>query len=248
MAVRRDRVCQFVADHFPQDAKILDLGCGAGVVMEQLIRRGYTVIGADRSADMLNLTRERLASYPAKAYELHQGTCEQLPFATHQFDVVLCVGVFGYIDDVVGALTEIRRVLRPGGRLVMSVRNPFNKLIFDPAGGLMAVYKKLRTRSRSGTNTVQTAPGRPRQFTIDIFQEPRSLIQGVSSCGYTLEYFTGFGFGPVAFNGKTLFPAHEIRMSDSLNALFDRLGMTGLSRWVGDVSIYSFFKSADADR
>ena len=92
---------------------------------------------------MLDLSRKRLAAYPSDSYQLRQGTCESLPFEDQQFDVILCIGVFGYIDDVVGALLEIRRVLRPGGLLVMSVRNPYNSAVSDPVKGVRALTRKL---------------------------------------------------------------------------------------------------------
>lgn len=247
MAVRRDRVCQYVCDHFPPEASLLDLGCGAGVVMEQLIEKGYTVTGADRSQDMLELTRKRLARFSPERYQLQPGSCESLPFADEQFDAVLCVGVFGYIDDVVGALLEIRRTLRPGGILLISIRNPYNGIVSDPLRLLRHALQQFGNRAHirsAGQQEAGTGEGRQPQFKVDILQDPRPFIQGVIRCGYRLEQFSGFGFGPFAVAGKSLFPqGWSIRISDFLNRIFARAGLNVINRAIGDVSIYTFIKT-----
>lgn len=257
MAERRDRVCQLVFERFTPERAILDLGCGAGVVMEKLLQNGYSVTGVDRSSDMLDLSRARLAGFPPDAYQLRTGTCESLPFDDQQFDVVLCIGVFGYIDDVVGALLEIRRVLRPGGLLLISVRNPYNSVIFDPVEAAFKLARKLLRRFRGAGRTTKSTPAavksthgdasdRPPQFRIDILQRPRPLIAGVKRCGYDLDFFEGYGFGPVALAGKRLLPhAWDIRLSNFLNSFLDAAGLNGIKRWIGDVSIYGFVKPCD---
>lgn len=255
MAERRDRVCQMVYQRYTPESAILDLGCGAGVVMEKLIQHGYKATGVDRSSDMIELSRKRLSSFPSDAYQLEQGTCESLPFEDKQFDVILCIGVFGYIDDVVGALLEIRRVLRPGGLLVMSVRNPYNSAISDPVHAVRMLARKVTNRSQKSVQNpvstsataslaADTAPGSPPQFKIDILQKPRPLIEGVTRCGYGLDYFVGFGFGPLTIAKKRLLPhAWNIAISNFLYTIFDRLGLQKISRSIGDVSIYGFIKA-----
>ena len=256
MSVRRDRVCDVVFQRYTPEHAILDLGCGAGVVMEKLLQRGYKVTGVDRSNDMLDLSRKRLADYPSDSYQLRQGTCESLPFEDQQFDVILCIGVFGYIDDVVGALLEIRRVLRPGGLLVMSVRNPYNAAVSDPVTGVRALVRKILERFRKPERQAvpQPAPSpgegetssRPPQFKIDILQRPQPLLKGVARCGYKLDFFTGFGFGPLSIAGKRLLPhSWNIKLSNFLDTTLDRLGLQKLSRAVGDVSIYGFIKTGE---
>jgi hypothetical protein len=174
-----------------------------------------------------------------------------LPFADERFDAILCVGVFGYIDDVVGALLEIRRVLRPRGLLVISVRNPFNTVLSDPVQLLRFLGRKLvrglSKLSRRPPVTLGASasdPQRPPQFEVGIRQNPAPLIRGVTRCGYGLTYFAGFGFGPVAIAGNQLLPDRwSIALSDSLGQTLDRLGLQAITRSVGDVSIYAFTKT-----
>jgi SAM-dependent methyltransferase len=250
MAIRRDRVCRFVTESCKPSDRILDLGCGAGVVSEKLIEAGYTVAAVDRSQDMLEHTRKRLSRLPADRYELRQGTCESVPYPDNHFDTIVCVGVFGYIDDVVGALLEIRRVLKPGGLLLISIRNSNNRIFSDPVRAVRALGSKAAGlfRTRTGEPVVANSAGpdgkpRPAQFRVDIQQKPSPFIRGVKTCGYRLESFTGFGFGPFSVAGRHLFPHRwTIVISDFLNKAFDGVGLEVVTRTVGDVSLYVFRK------
>ncbi|WP_343067883.1 methyltransferase domain-containing protein [Sulfitobacter aestuariivivens] len=103
---------------------ILDLGCGNGLLTLDLARAvgpQGRVIGVDPSADMLNVARKRLEGFDNIALE--EGLADALPLADAQIDRAVSVQVFEYIDDRIGALTEIRRVLKPGGVAVVADMN-----------------------------------------------------------------------------------------------------------------------------
>jgi SAM-dependent methyltransferase len=101
---------------------VLDAGCGAGAHSAELIRRGATVTGVDRSAGLVALARQRLG--PAVA--LHRlDVTEPLPFGDGSFDAVLAALLLHYLPDWQPTLTEFHRLLRPGGRLVVSTHHPF---------------------------------------------------------------------------------------------------------------------------
>jgi len=102
--------------------RILDAGCGAGSLLAALRDRGATVAGFDSSAGMLELARRRLGDdADLRVAELGR----PLPFADGTFDDVTASLVLHYLRDWGPALAELRRVLVPGGRLVMSVQHPF---------------------------------------------------------------------------------------------------------------------------
>ena len=92
--------------------RILDVGCGTGIVLEHLEPYGPAT-GLDFSATALEFCRKRGAT------RLVQGKGEHLPFADDSFDVVTAFGVVEHIDDDRGALAEWCRVLKPGGHLVL---------------------------------------------------------------------------------------------------------------------------------
>ncbi|MEU0470733.1 class I SAM-dependent methyltransferase [Amycolatopsis sp. NPDC006131] len=102
--------------------RILDAGCGAGPLTAALRDRGAEVTGIDASAGMLALARRRLGEdVPLRLADLN----DPLPFADGAFDDVVASLVLHYLEDWKPALSELRRVLRPGGRLIASVDHPF---------------------------------------------------------------------------------------------------------------------------
>lgn len=102
--------------------RILDAGCGSGSLSAALRERGAVVTGIDASAGILALARRRLGDDAA----LHVVDLrDRLPFGDGAFDDVVASLVLHYLEDWGPTLTELRRVLRPGGRLIASVDHPF---------------------------------------------------------------------------------------------------------------------------
>jgi SAM-dependent methyltransferase len=104
--------------------KILDAGCGTGVVASRLVDRGYEVTGLDPSAGMLDHLRSRDPRVNAV-----QGSATELPFDDGVFDLTFCVAVMHHIadaKDVHRALGEMVRVTRPGGLVLVWDHNPRN--------------------------------------------------------------------------------------------------------------------------
>jgi len=102
--------------------RILDAGCGSGPLFAALRDHGAVVTGIDASAGMLALARRRLGDDVA----LHMADLrDRLPFADGAFDDVVASLVLHYLEDWGSTLAELRRVLRPGGRLIASVDHPF---------------------------------------------------------------------------------------------------------------------------
>ncbi|WP_225824101.1 class I SAM-dependent methyltransferase [Streptomyces naphthomycinicus] len=110
--------------------RILDAGCGSGPLTAALRDRGAVVTGIDASAGMLVLARRRLGDDVAlHAVDLR----DRLPFVDGAFDDVVASLVLHYLEDWGPTLAELRRVLRPGGRLIASVEHPFVAYTFqDP--------------------------------------------------------------------------------------------------------------------
>lgn len=97
--------------------RVLDIGTGPGfLALEMAHAVGSTggIVGVDTSEPMLGLARNRCAG--VSWVQLRQGDAANLPIADASFDVAVSVQVFEYVADVMKALTEMHRVLRPGGR------------------------------------------------------------------------------------------------------------------------------------
>lgn len=103
--------------------RVLDVACGTGVVARAAARRvgaDGSVVGVDINPGML-ATAERASAEVTPAIEFRQGDAAELPFEDDTFDVVLCEEALQFLPDRVGALSEMRRVAVPGGRVAVSV-------------------------------------------------------------------------------------------------------------------------------
>ncbi len=101
--------------------RVLDAGCGSGPLFAALRDRGAEVSGFDQSGGMVELARERLgADADLRVADL----AEPLPFPDGEFDLVTASLVLHYLRDWAAPLGELRRVLKPGGRLIASVNHP----------------------------------------------------------------------------------------------------------------------------
>jgi SAM-dependent methyltransferase len=99
--------------------RLLDVGCGAGLALRMAADRGAEVAGLDASEALLAHARRRVPGAP-----LVHGELEELPFDAAGFDVVTGFNSFQYAAQPVNALREARRVLAPGGRVLLVVWSP----------------------------------------------------------------------------------------------------------------------------
>jgi SAM-dependent methyltransferase len=104
--------------------RVLEIGCGSAPCARWLRRAGADVVAFDISAGMLSRAAE-LNRSTGIGVPLLQADAGALPFADDSIDVACSAfGGLPFVADVEGALTEVRRVLRPGGRFVASVNHP----------------------------------------------------------------------------------------------------------------------------
>jgi SAM-dependent methyltransferase len=101
------------------DDRLLDVGCGGGLLLRDALAAGAAATGVDHSDEMVALARER-----APGAEVVLGSAERLPFGDGSFTAVAMSIVFFFLPDPVAALTECRRVLAPGGRLAVYTTSP----------------------------------------------------------------------------------------------------------------------------
>jgi len=110
------------AGHVTPGTRLFDAGCGAGLLALLAKLRGARVAGLDASAPLLATARERLPEA-----DLREGDLESLPFADASFDVVTAVNSVFYASSIAAAMGELARVVRPGGRVVVTAWGPLNR-------------------------------------------------------------------------------------------------------------------------
>ncbi len=94
--------------------KFLDVGCGGGYLCEEFAKTGFDVTGIDPSQNTIRAARAH-AAQSCLSIDYEEGWAEAIPFGNASFDYVSCCDVLEHVDDVSKTISEIARVLKPGG-------------------------------------------------------------------------------------------------------------------------------------
>lgn len=129
---RRWRSRALRALRLQQGERLLDLACGTGDLALQAARAGVCSFGVDFAAPMLHLAAARATAVQDAAGALHwvQGDAERLPLQDAAFDAVCCGFALRNFASLPAAISEMARVLRPGGRIaLLDVDRPRSRVI-----------------------------------------------------------------------------------------------------------------------
>lgn len=129
------------ASRFVHGGEVLEVGCGTGLLLERLAGLAQRAVGVDLSPGMLEKARER-------GLEVHEASVTALPFADASFDVTCAFKVLPHVPDLGAALSEMARVTRPGGILLVELYNPLS---------LRGLVKRLGPAGRIGERTRESA-------------------------------------------------------------------------------------------
>jgi ubiquinone/menaquinone biosynthesis C-methylase UbiE len=119
-------------DLLRQEDRILEVGCGIGSLTAELSRKGYNITGTDISREAIKYGLEKYDDI-----KLMVQPAEDLDFKDGAFDAVLSFDLFEHIAAIDKHISEVRRVLRPGGYYLFQTPNKYSNII----------YETLRTRS-----------------------------------------------------------------------------------------------------
>ena len=101
------------------DDAFLEVGCGGGALLKDALASGCRAAAVDHSAEMVHVARRTNAAAIAEGrLQIVQGSADALPFDRETFTCAAMTGVLGFLPDPVAAFSEVRRVLRAGGRFV----------------------------------------------------------------------------------------------------------------------------------
>ena len=154
--LRRERVLELFDK---PGGRVLDVGCGPGVIVEALLAQGCSYYGVDPSAGMI---REAKRHYHDRAdITFSLGSATEIEYPDDHFEAVLCMGVLERVEDDDRALAEMVRVIKPGGTLIVTLPNCYSPYflwrdyVFYPVISLLrplyfAVSRKVRRPSIPG--------------------------------------------------------------------------------------------------
>ena len=213
------------------NARILEVGCGAGLLTVALARNGYRVDALDSTDAMLQMTRNRAASqHLHDRIRVHAGDVHALPFQPQTFDLVIALGVIPWLHSEPLALREMRRVLKSGGHLLVTADNNarLDRLLDPVSSPLLAPLRLAAKHLLRLCRVWSPASG---------FQAkrhyPAEIDASIVQCGFDRVRSSTVGFGPFTFLGKTLFTdAVGVRLHRRLQTLASGRGAF-LLRWTG---------------
>ncbi len=157
--------------------RVLDAGCGSGPLAVSAREQGATVSGFDSSPAMVEIARRRTGE-DVNLQVARLG--EPLPFADDAFDVVIASLVLHYLQDWTDALAELRRVLVPGGRVVVVVNHPFGYRLTYPDADYFALTRYSEDYEMAGRTVWLTFWHRPLHAMSDAFEAAGFRVAAVS--------------------------------------------------------------------
>jgi 2-polyprenyl-6-hydroxyphenyl methylase/3-demethylubiquinone-9 3-methyltransferase len=102
--------------------KALEVGCGGGLLTEEIAKMGFVATGIDPAEASIRTAREH-ARASGLGIQYDHGSGEELPYPDNAFDAVFCCDVLEHVKDVNSVISEISRVLKPGGSFIFDTFN-----------------------------------------------------------------------------------------------------------------------------
>jgi SAM-dependent methyltransferase len=186
LMARQRFALQLVEASLPHSSKILDAGCGPGGMAAKLMQHGYEVWGLDIAEPMISHAREACGTNRFRV-----GDVERIPFPDDAFDGVVCLGVLPYLDADAKALSEIERVLKPGGIAVVSTPSATCPLYH--VDRVVAAAERLYAFAKHRFRDVPL-PARPASLRIRMYRRG-SWLRLLRSVGLEPEEWLSYGWG-----------------------------------------------------
>lgn len=180
----RDRLNLFlgaVQSVKPRPARLLDFGCGPGVIAISLARLGYDVLGIDGADHMLEQGRAMAASMNIANVRFTRMSAAELSLPNETFDGIVCSSVIEYVEDDLGLVKKLAGALKPGGHIFLSVPHAGSL-----AGKIVdAVVLKRLLSWRSGSKNLNYSLRR---------YDRRKLMSSLKEIGLSVTQTTTFEF------------------------------------------------------
>ncbi len=242
MRRRRDVVLNLLSKCLDRQGAVLDVGCGSGALVASMAEMGHLVHGVDLSPGMVAKARTYVSEQGLNPDNIQSAAVEKLPFDDNTFDVVTCVGVLEYVCDEKAALTELKRVVKKDGRIILTMPNIFKlQNILDPYYWFVRTAKYCAlNKFRAGTGVKSTHGLNQISSNADYTNKRcsyRQLQTMLADSDLVPVAAIGLGYGPFTFCRKKLFSEDfSKKVSDALERTFKKFssgeGKYFANRWV----------------
>jgi ubiquinone/menaquinone biosynthesis C-methylase UbiE len=192
----------------PRTASVLEIGCGAGFMTAALAKRGFVIEAIDHAQAMVDLTLEHARQKGiVNQISACTGDIHELSYESQSFDLIVALGVVPWLHDFKKALTEIIRVTKPGGYIVLTMDNAsrattlLDPKTFPPIAHIRWLIKRKLEKAGllSSYNPWVNAPPYSQH-------SPKEFNKSLCEAGLTVLKSTSVGFGPFTFFSHRLFP------------------------------------------
>ena len=226
--------------NLPKNSKILDVGCGAGVMAKEVANRGYEIFGMDYSYNMIKKAEAICKVSTKSGITFFQGDIEFLPFKDSVFDMVICLGVITYLKSEQKALQEMSRTLKPNGTIILSI---LNKLSLAKCLD-MSVLVRRRIQRMAGNRIVSWKKRREikRDYSFVKSYFIPSLRNALRTAGFKELDCTAIQYGPLTFFGRKIFP-EEVNMN--ITNFLEKFSNIPLIRSLGNMCLFRLTKAGE---
>lgn len=182
----------------PPGSRILDVGCGPGELVLKLLGRGYSVWGVDISSAMVVEATKTVQNGGFPGFQqISQGDIEKLKFEDEFFDVVVASGVLEYQKDDAKSLSEMRRVLKKRGHLILNVTNRHSYVTQSERFYFWLKRNRLSRGVLNFANEHILHRGRLNDFPKRRVHSPRQFDRDLAAAGFTKVAHNYFRFSPL---------------------------------------------------
>ena len=217
----RLRLAITMVDRVGTAKRALDIGCGAGLATAEMARRGISVDAVDPAPAMIELTKRRvIANGLEERISAQVGDVNVLPFPDETFDIVVALGVLPWLPDMQRPLSEMVRVLRPGGHLIasMDMRLQLREL-FDPVRNYYLSVPRRFLGALLRSWGLREPKSRIRHYPVS----RRAVHKVLRANGLDELDGRSIGYGPFSIFGQEILPVTaSIRLQHYLQSLANR--------------------------
>lgn len=202
--------------------RVLDVGCGPGVLLPDLLDRGFEFWGVDAAPNMIKECHTSFGSEPQAHFSV--GSAVKLDFPAGSFDVVISAGVIDHIRDYEQAIGEMIRVLRTDGVLIVAFPNflsPYgwwrNYVFYPTVRVLRPLYYGLRRQ-----------PQPPALKSSATLHSPRGVRNLIERTGGEVAEVVHYNFNSVLSPLDEIFPVSTVWLAERMERLY-----AGWLKWLG---------------